>query len=212
MMLFLIGTVFLAGCVIAYLLAKKEKQNPDLEVGRFVLTAAGVFLGVLLAAQFSELSQSQQEKDFSKRLIRASVVELNGFKKRILEIPIRIREIRASGNPIEVESFMKSNPLSLPQIVSTTLSDPNLFKRMSDAGILNIYTARDNAQRTLDLMNQSALSDKKLTEVTRFSASAVQDLIRFMEFEYKYQNGQLSQEGVKRFHDRYIEEEAIGAS
>lgn len=198
--------VFIVGCALAARLAKVAGQKSEVEVLRFVLASVGVFLGVFLAFQFGELQRNTQEKEYIKRLLGASLLELENLRTHMENIPDDILKIQKSQPLLTPKDFMSSNPLRLPPVITESLKDVDFLRLLSEPGITNIFTSRDNIEKILSMLNKADLSLNKMREGLEFATSTLEDLIRFLNFEYRYQNKQINENTLRSFHDRYISE------
>jgi len=104
----------------------------------------------------------------------------------------------------EPRKLFKDNPLELPSIVDTTLSDTDIVRTMHPQSITAIFASLENSKKSIRTLNQKEISERELQNLVGISTIHLTSLTKFVEYEIGYQLGNLSQEELFDLHRALI--------
>ena len=202
----LIIVLFIFGCYLALWISRTPDESKGKVIASYSLPIIEVFIGVFLAIIIGTMVQKDQEQNDALRMIKASLMELNLFETQIKEQPRLLKSAKHLYPKQTAYAFFRNNPLDFPEITRLTLQDTHLTKLLSYVGIRSIYHEQRKLKKLLHLLKSKNLSDKECIENLTLIKNTTIALRRFLNFEYKYQNGQINKDLLIKFHDQYNHE------
>ena len=194
----LVALVVLA--LVSIYLAKIERKPVAIEITKLILSVSTVFLGVFSAQYYSNYYHSERETQHILKLLKVTHYELNSFNEYLREIPAQFTKARQSIKGYEPHQLFKDNPIDLPSIVNTTLSDTNIIRTMHPQSIGAINVSFENSSKALKMLKREELSERNLQELVDISLIHISELAKYVEYEIRFQKGEITQDELFTLH------------
>ena len=186
------------------------KKNRDLVA--FVATLIATFVGVFAAIHFAEHKQQHQKITQLTRTLSICVENLDYYKGYIRNIPLLFSKMKEmpdiSEKPASLAAFIRKNPISIPNYISSLLATDQMAETMSPESFTQLIDSRDNVLnfcKSLNEVAQKEPSDDEFNRGLELFVVLIANLQQILIGEQRYQKGELTLPEMRQLHRELIE-------
>ncbi|HHY0577659.1 hypothetical protein [Vibrio parahaemolyticus] len=191
--------------LIARDIAKVENKPFRVELGRLVSASLIVFFSVYLAQYVSNTTQKNRENQHIINLLHATKIQVDSFNDFLLSAPESYEKAQqymsSSYKPL---SFFQNNPMAMPKIVETVLSDTSILRIMHPQFMTSIFNELENANKALATLNSADIKVGELRPSINKASLFLVNVSKYLDYEIRFQKKVINEQGLFELHRELI--------
>lgn len=183
----------------------EQVRRKHADMFSFAFTLVATFVGVFLAIDLTNKSEKHKERDNVIKLLHASSLEIsNTISRTQTTLSVAIHGVDSMYSS---RHHIKNNPIQLPTLFQTIISNESVLGHLTETGIKVYYNTEGNIQGLVEAINKGvAFNDSILLSTIEVYIKELQFTQKILNLEIAHLEGEIPDDKIEELYDSFTTE------